>query len=167
MKLYSSRRRFCVGLFVTLVALISFCCIYFYYHVHIRIGVTSNISDLGDIREAFFKFRETHKRWPHTMEDIYGIETSEGAIIEKHKDTINNTPYCCVTDKELFYKIGNEKPYKVLVTMSKPYRTDLWPFGQTRTIIVSFSGVEIVSPSEIIDMSHNNTLKKALPQAHQ
>jgi hypothetical protein len=159
MKIHCSRRRFCVILFVTLVALISFCCVYFYYHARIRLGVTSTISNLGDIREAFFKFRETHQRWPNTMEEITGIETSEGIITDKHGDYINNSLFCCVADKPLFYKIGNEKPYKVLVMMSEPYRTDLWPFGQTRTIIISFSGVHIVSPSEIIDMGRNNVLE--------
>lgn len=138
---------------VVLFVLICCRCIYFYYETDIHIKALSTICDLADARMAFCKFREVHHRWPHAMTEVYGVKTSEGGLNEKCTDYISDTPFCCVTDKELYYKIGTERPYKVLVMLSQPYKTQLWPFGETRTMIATESGVHTISPSEIIDRS--------------
>jgi len=45
-----------------LFALTSYGCIYLYHYVHIYKGVTSTVSDLGNVRAAFYKFHGTHRR---------------------------------------------------------------------------------------------------------
>jgi|GEM_PF-5235133 len=125
----------------------------------------SAASDLADVREAFENFRIIHRRWPATMEEVYGTNTREGPITEEYyKDPLSGAPFRCVTDKAIYYKVVPDNyevaaenrydPHRVLVMLPEPYRTDLWPFGEMRTIIMTFNGVAYVAPSEIIDMSH-------------
>jgi hypothetical protein len=157
-------KRFLLVVGAVLLMLIGYGIAYSVYRVRVYTNGISTVSDLGDVREAFFKFREVHRRWPSTMKEVHGIGTSEGVVTREYHDSMSGSPFCCVAGKELYYRIGG-KPYKVLVVLPQPYRSELWPFGEMRTIIASFSGVHYISPSEIIDMS-GRPGKDVIPKAN-
>jgi len=163
-------KRVSIPVGICLLVVISYGCIYAYYFVHISKKVTSAVSCLGDVNEAFWIFRDRHHRWPTTMEDVYGTETNEGSLDrEYYKDPFSGLPYCCVTNEGLYHQIDTERPYQILAILPRPYRTRLWPFGEDKTIIVTSSGIRIVTPSEIVVMKHPGVRVRndALPKSGQ
>jgi hypothetical protein len=151
----SFKKQFLVVLLLILILLIGYGCVCFYYASTVYIKSTVAESMLAEIKIVFFEFRMTHRRWPRTMQEIYGDKISKDTIVEKYyKDPISDAPFCCVAENGLYYKIDGNL-YRVLVMLPRPYRTKLWPFGEIKTIIATSRGeVYFVSPSEIIDLNH-------------
>jgi len=105
---------------------------------------------LGDVREGFHNFKQAEKRWPVSMIEAETAPYNKNLLSHNTKDVFYNMPFQCVTTKNMFYDYGNGKR-KVLVTMQKPYRTRLWPFGEIRIYILwDDGGIGAVAPSDII-----------------
>jgi hypothetical protein len=152
----SSRRRLFIALGTTLLILSAYAGINFYHNTRAELNAAATMCDLAEVRNAFIAFDAQHRRWPRTMEEVYSDEADKGGITRDCRDFLSGLPFRCVTQKDWYYRIGREKPYKVLVMLAEPYRTKLWPFGETRTMIVTISGVHNIVSSDIIDMSQNN-----------
>jgi hypothetical protein len=147
-----SKRIFKIGCLVVVGISVLLSITYVICNESIFLKGCSAVSDLGDIREAFYIFRETHGRWPNSMEEVYDMKLIDGIVTKDDKDPFSGEPYCCVTDKNLYYQIGAETPYRVLAMLPKPYRTKIWPFGEMKTIIASYSGVHSISfPPALIE----------------
>ena len=159
------KRRLLVPLCLVLLLLIGCWCVYVHYEIRMQwMGGWGVSSDLAELREAFFKFREIHHRWPHTIEEAQGIEISDGIITWPYKDPISGLPYRCITDRGLYHQIDGDRPARILVMQPRPYRTRLWPFGDTQSYIVTCSGVRILhSPSEIIDLGDKQDFDGEFP----
>jgi hypothetical protein len=126
----------------------------FIVNARIQLKLAAADSDLADIKEAFILFHEKNDRWPHTIADIYGINTSEGIVTEDwNRDPFSGLPYCCVTDKNMYYRLDDGKPQKILVMLPMPFRTKAWPFGETRTSVATASDIYIISDDKIIEMN--------------
>lgn len=110
------------------------------------------VSDnLGDAREIFFKFKEKEKRFPICMDEVIFSPYNEIYLFSDKVDCFSNLPFRCVTLRNMYYDAGDTKR-KVLVSLYKPYRTRLWPFGEMETMILLDDGsICAVSPDEIIE----------------
>ena len=113
---------------------------------------TGTSCNLGEVREAFNSFREEHRRWPISMDEIYGDKYFlEGTLTpENCIDQIANAPFQCVTDKNLFIKIGEGDLRQVLVVSPKPFNDASWPKTRLRIYALdSLGGISKISPSEL------------------
>ncbi|HBO44355.1 MAG TPA: hypothetical protein DD670_10570 [Planctomycetaceae bacterium] len=154
------KRRLLVPLGLVLLLLIACWCVYVHYHLRTILRVSSARDDLSEISEAFYTFLEIHHRWPHTVEEIQGLESSEGTITWTYKDPISGLPYRCVTDRGLYDPVDGAR---IVVMQPRPYRTHLWPFGDTRIIVGTYWGVHDMHPSEIIDAGEKQNFEGEFP----
>lgn len=109
------------------------------------------VSQFADVRNGFFDFYGKEKRYPICMDEVALAPYNKDLSLDKNMDLFSDLPLRCVTLRNMYYPISNENR-KILVTLYKPHRTRLWPFGEMKTIIMLDEGtVCTVSPSEIID----------------
>jgi hypothetical protein len=83
------------------------------------------------------------------------------------REILFKLPYRCVVLDDYYKPLGNsDKKYKVLVTLYKPYRTRLYPFGEMKTeVLLSEGSVCTASPDEI--ETEDTITESALSQKYE
>jgi hypothetical protein len=122
--------------------------LYFRFYVRYTINEMDTICYLGDVREGFMNFMEKEGRWPICMDEVMAAPYNQNLLDKEHThDLFSGLPFRCVTLRHYSYK---KNPLKVLVTLYKPYRTRLWPYGEYKTkVILSDGTIGTVSPDEL------------------
>jgi hypothetical protein len=126
--------------------------LYFRFYVRYAINETDTVCYLGDVREGFMNFMEKEHRWPICMDEVMAAPYNQNFLHKKTtRDLFSDLPFRCVVLDDYYKTLGNsDQKYKALVTLYKPYRTRLWPFGEYKTMIMLSEGsICIVSPSEL------------------
>ncbi|MDR1494118.1 MAG: hypothetical protein LBT05_15565 [Planctomycetaceae bacterium] len=121
---------------------------YFYYYMKFSITETDTVCYLGDVREGFMNFMEKEHRWPICMDEVMAAPYNHNLLHKEYTyDLFSGLPFRCVTLRNYSYK---KNPLKVLVTLYKPYRTKLWPYGEYKTMVMLSEGsICIISPDEL------------------
>jgi len=115
-----------------------------------RVGATH--MKLNDVREVFIEFHRKNQRWPDTIQEVYGLKTHEGAVMDDSAthEYPSGEPFRCVTKEGLYYRNDTEGPDQIILMLSKPYRTKLWPFGKMETMIATTHGVRMTTPGQLL-----------------
>ena len=143
-------KRTLIGVCVCLLLLGIYGFFYAKYCFNYEGNSTAMSSLLADLRHDFFNFKYKENRWPSCMDEVLLFPEKKDRWQLENMDFFNDLPLRCVTLRNMYYYVGDDKR-KVLVTLYKPYRTRLWPFGEMQTIVLLDNGSTcIVSPDEII-----------------
>lgn len=82
----------------------------------------STVSNLGDVREAFFTYRDLHGEWPSQIDDVLDATLAEGRLEESLlNDSISGKRFKCVTTENVFAVDTNGVKWKVLVMLPESF----------------------------------------------
>jgi hypothetical protein len=148
MKLIRRLRLSCVAILCLVVMCYAFMFVVYEVRTMWRAGATNMM--LHDVREVFVEFHRKNHRWPDTIQEVYGLETHEGIVMDDRSthEVLSGEPFRCVTKEGLYYRIDTEEPDQIILMLSKPYRTKLWPFGKMETMIATPRGVRMITPGQ-------------------
>jgi hypothetical protein len=107
---------------------------------------------------------EKEDRWPICMDEVTSAPYNQNLLHKEHThDLFSDLPFRCVVLDDYYVTLGNsDTKYKVLVTLYKPYRTRLWPYGEYKTIVMLSEGsICTVSPDEIEEIIPKKTEEKS------
>jgi hypothetical protein len=121
---------------------------------------TSRTYDLKRIFTAFQRFEKNEGRWPVCMDEAELAPYNKDLKLGELCEILSKLPYRCVTLRNCYYYLGGDK-YKVLVTLYKPYRTQLWPYGEMNTEVLLNNGIiSTASPDEIEEIVSEENKEK-------
>jgi hypothetical protein len=120
-----------------------------YEHVYGRYD-SERTYDLKRIFTAFQRFKEHEGRWPICMDEAELAPYNEDFKLGELREGILTLPYRCVTLRGYYYQYSGSDKHKVLATLYKPYRTQLWYFSEMNTNVLLDDGtICAVFPDEI------------------
>jgi hypothetical protein len=136
-----------------------------YEHFYGRYNI-GRAYDIERICTAFQRFRKHEGRLPVCMDEAELAPYNKDLKLGELREILSKLPYRCVTSRDDYYQDDKGEKHKVLVTLYKPYRTQLWPFGEMNTKVWLANGSICSVPSNKIETEDTIT-ESALSQKYE